>query len=251
MKSLIKAIDVLEALAQAEELELGVTELSRRTGIGKVIVHTILRTYVDRAFVVQNEDSKRYRLGDRLFELAGRRAEVSTPLSVARAHMRALLLAVQETVHFTVPSGNESVVLDIHESPQPVRFAGTLGQRAPLHCTASGKLFLAYGSEAFREQVLGGELAPFTDNTVIGVEAIRAELNDVRRQGYATDREEFLPQVNAVAAPVFDALGKCVAGIAVIGPAQRLRGDDLPTLSKTVMHTAAVISNQLKVASKS
>lgn len=246
MKSLIKAIDVLETLATTEEPEIGISEISRRTGIGKVIVHNIVRTFVDRGFIAQNDESKRYRLGERLFELTGRRTANLRPLAVAKPHLHELWLETQETVHFTVPSGTGSVVLDIHESPHPVRFAGTLGERAPLHCTASGKVFLAFGADAWCDGILAGDLALFTTNTLADAKSLRAELAIVRTRGFATDQEEFLQQVNAVAAPVFDASHKCVAAVAVLGPAIRLKQKDLLVLSESVMRTAAKVSAQLR-----
>lgn len=247
MKSLIKAIDVLEILAKTEEPEMGISEISRLTGINKVIVHNIVRTFVDRGLVAQNEKSKRYRLGELFFELAGSRAGNMRPLSLAKPYLHALWLETQETVHFTVPSGTGSVVLDIHESPHPIRFAGKLGQRAPLHCTASGKVFLAFGTGAWRDEILQGELTTFTPNTRINVKALHDELATVRSQGFSIDHEEFLQHLNAVAAPIFDANEKCVAAVAVLGPASRLLPNDLLTHSASVVRTANNISSQLKL----
>lgn len=245
MKSLGKSLDVLESLATSNEPELGVTELSKRTGIGKVIVHNILRTYLERGYVFQNPSTKRYALGDRLFALMARKSGKLRPLDVARPHMRSLSLATQETIHFTVPNSTDAVVLEIVESPQPVRFAGTLGERAPLHCTASGKLFLAFGSATLRDRVLAGEIPAYTPHTKTSALELDLQLADVRKRGYATDREEYLPHVSAVAAPVFNGREELVGAIAVLGPSLRLDEARLAELAARVREAAQAVSLQL------
>ena len=245
MKSLHKALDVLFALSSSQSSSLALSELSRIVNIDKVIVHRILRTFVERNVVVQDPATKRYRLGDQLIAMAGKRMASFKPLTLARPHLLALWNETQETVHFNVLSQDESTVVQVLDSPQAIRVAGTLGQKAPLHCTASGKIFLAFGTEALRERVLSVPLTRFTEKTVTEKEAVLTILDKVREEKCATDLEEYLPHAGAVAAPVFNRNGHCIAAVAVRAPIVRLDPERTKILAAAAIKTAQTIGEEL------
>lgn len=242
MKSLAKALDILDALAATPEGEAGVSDLSRETAIDKAIVHRVLRTLLERDVVSQDAASKRYRLGTKLVDWTGHRLATDRPLEIARPYLLQLWNACGETVHLTVPVGDRMLVLQVLESVQPIRVSARLGERVELHCTASGKLFLALMPE-LRERVLAQPLTRVTPHTIVDRRRLARALAEAARDGIAFDYEECLPYANAVAAPVLDAQGRCRAGIAVIGPAARLHGEALAKAAERVRATARAISD--------
>lgn len=242
MKSLHKALDVLDALAAFPKGEAGVSELARQTGIDKAIVHRVLQTLASRDVVAQDAASRRYRLGTRLVDWTGLRLAGDRPIELARPHLMQLWNRCGETVHFTVPQGVQVMVVQVLESVQPIRVSGRLGERVPMHCTASGKLFLALGSDELRERVLSQPLARITEHTIVRRKALQQELETIRRSGVAYDSEECVPHANAVAAPVLDASGQCRAGVALIGPSPRFTGKVLADAGRMLIDTAREIS---------
>lgn len=237
---------MVDALARAPDGEAGVSEIARETGLDKATVHRVLRVFLARGVVAQAGAGGRYRLGSTLDDWASRRQATQRPLELARPHLLSLWQRCGETVHFTAPVGDEVVVLQVLESEHQIRVSGRVGERVPMHCTASGQLFLAFGSPATRERVLAGPLAKVTARTVTRRAALLERFETVRRDGLALDLEECLPHANAVAAPVLDIAGRCLAAVVVIGPAARLSGKTLADTGQAAVQTAAALSQSLR-----
>lgn len=138
---------------------------------------------------------------------------------------------VGETCNINIPDGNAMRYLDRVEARWPLRLQLPIGTRVPLHCTASGKMFLGRLSPARRRQVVENlTLEPRTPNTITDSSKLMAVLDRVREAGYGADNEEFLEGMVAVAVPVTDAKGRLLATLALHGPTQRL------TLEKATTH---------------
>lgn len=141
-----------------------------------------------------------------------------------RHHVLSSLVAqMGETCNFTTLDGAGVLYLDRVEAPWHWRLTLEAGAHVPLHCTASGKLFLAFMSSEQRETMLRTiELHPITENSISTVQALRAECLTIREQGYAFDREEFVPGLVAMAVPVQDTQGEVRAALAVHAPVARM-----------------------------
>ena len=134
-----------------------------------------------------------------------------------------LVREVGETCNFTTLDGAAVLYLDRVEAPWPWRLTLDVGVHVPLHCTASGKLFLALMAQRKRKAMLEGiALAPMTERTLTSVSALEAECREVAERDYALDCEEFIPGLVAVAVPVRDAQGEVRAAIAVHAPVARM-----------------------------
>jgi len=228
-----------------EHPEMGVTELAQRLDLHKATVHRILFTLELEGFVQQNPATGKYRLGFRLFELGALAAEQISLRREALLSMQKLLDECQETVDLAVFDDGEMVYLEVLESPQPVKIAAKPGRRLPVHCTASGKAYLAYASEDEVEAVLAQGMEPCTPNTICDPEALREDLRLTRERGYSISREEFEVGINAVAAPVMDNGQQVVAVVAIAGPAYRLPPDRMAELGNAVQRTARELSHHL------
>jgi DNA-binding IclR family transcriptional regulator len=134
---------------------------------------------------------------------------------------------VGETCNFTTLDGVQVLYLDRVEAQWPLRLTLDVGSHVPLHCTASGKLFLAQMEKKERDAVIGQiTLTRMTANTITDADKLRAECEAIAKRGYSTDREEFIAGLVAVAVPVFDAAGKPRAAMAVHAPTARMTMED-------------------------
>jgi DNA-binding IclR family transcriptional regulator len=134
-----------------------------------------------------------------------------------------LVEQVGETCNFTTLDGAGVLYLDRVEAPWPWRLTLDVGAHVPLHCTASGKLFLAFMPPAKREAMFNTlDLLPITEHSISSVDALRRECEVIAERGYAFDREEFVLGLVAIATPVRDASGEVRAALAVHAPAARM-----------------------------
>jgi DNA-binding IclR family transcriptional regulator len=228
-----------------EEDEIAITTLAKRLGLAKSTVHRLASTLTSAGFLEQNRDTGRYRLGVALFELGAlvrRRMDVANE---ARPHLRELLEKTGETVQLGIADHHSVLYVYEMESRRAIRMAAAVGARAPLHCTAVGKVLLAFQSEDFIREVLDRGLTAFTGKTIIRREAVLALLDDVRSREYAIDDEESEPGLRAIAAPVRNHNGIVIAALGVAAPVQRMNKKTMQTTVPIVMAIAEAVSARL------
>ena len=248
MKSLARGLQVLGRFT-TQTPEWGAAELARAIGVDRVMAWRTLRTLCAENFVIQDPVTKRYRLGTRVIELAGGILANLDPFADAKPYMAALWQETQETVRFILQSGTMIVVANVLECPQSVRIVGNIGRRVPMYCTAAGRVFLAFGSEMLRQEVLKVPLVAQTAHTLTDPDVIRAQLEVIRRDGVAIDEQEMTEHASAIAVPVFDrGDDEPVACIAVMGPSARLTRTRLDALAPRMRDVGRSISQALGCA---
>jgi len=132
------------------------------------------------------------------------------------------------------------------ESSQTIRMISYVGKRAPLHCTALGKVMLAYLPEGERKKILEDrELPRLTENTITDKRELEKELNKVKKQGFALDRGENEKDVRCIAAPIRNHQGKVIAAISISAPIFRIDKNVQNNLKKALMETSRKISKRL------
>ena len=157
--------------------------------------------------------------------------------------LRQLVADVGESCNLTALSGSEVMYLDRVETPAPLRFYLHSGSRVPVHCSASGKLFLAGMTPAQRQRLLGHTpLEAFTPKTLTDLGALEEEIRQVKRQGFALDNEEFLPGLMCVAVLVPSAQGSSNLCVAVQAPVLRLTPERCLQLLPALQRAAQAIS---------
>jgi DNA-binding IclR family transcriptional regulator len=189
--------------------------------------------------------TERYRLGFGLIRLAGAAMAGLDLVSTARPVLEELGEKTRETVTLGVVSGEEVVSIDQVTGTRSIVSVSWVGKRTALHSTSTGKVFLAFMSEADRERRLAARLEPSTKRTIVDPDQLRAQLAEVRRRGYAQTLEELEEGLNAVAAPIRQASGEIVAALSVSGPAFRMRPVDLPRIGRLTMVAAGTVSRRL------
>jgi IclR family acetate operon transcriptional repressor len=244
VQSVDRTLDVLESLASRRGAT-GISELSALVGLHVSTVHRLLATLVDRGYVRQDPDSSRYHLGSRIFTLASA-ADLHLDLRlVARPYLERMMRNSGETANLVTVSGGEVVYLDQVASLHLVKMFTAPGMRAPLYCTGTGKVMLAFKDREFAEPVLAAPMRRFTPKTIVTRSGLESELATIRKNGYCVDNEEMEEGVRCLAVPIFDRRNDCIGAMSVSGPTTRMTPERVEKLSITARAIASELSRQL------
>jgi len=213
----------LLGLLAAEGRALTLAELALRLGLPKATAHRLCAQLLEGGHLARDTDARAFTVGPALRRLAFDTLNHGVVRGLRHQVLAALVAQVGETCNFTTLDGTQVLYIDRVEAQWPLRLTLDVGSRVPLHCTASGKLFLAHLPEAQRDTLIERlPLEPMTPNTLVSAEALKAECARIVQQDCSYDREEFMAGLLAVAVPVRDAEGRVRAAIAVHGPTARL-----------------------------
>jgi IclR family transcriptional regulator, KDG regulon repressor len=245
LTSVHNAARVLRAFS-VQDRELGVSDLARRLGLAKSVVHRLLRTLVDEHLLEQDVDTGRYRLGIKLYELgvavsshADLHAAVIPPID--ELHHR-----TGDSVHVAILDGAEVVYVERREAQRTLQPLGEVGHRSFAHSTATGKVLLAHLRPAELDRAVGStELPALTPHTITDPARLRQELAAVRERGYAENREESRISLSSVAAPIRGETGAVIAAVSVVAVSDRLSGESRRRYTAATLDTAAEISDRL------
>jgi IclR family transcriptional regulator, KDG regulon repressor len=239
-----KAGDLL-ALYDRDHTEWGVREVAAKLKMAKSSTHDLMTSLAKLGFLNKTEDN-RYRLGWRLVTLSETLLATTELRKEARPVIEELAAQYQETIHLAVLDDTQAVYVDKLEGRQAVRVELTsLGARLYAHCSALGKVLLAYCSEEEVKRIIQTAGLPrFTANTITDKEELQQTLLKVRKQGYAYDLEEILPDLCCIAAPIYNHKGQVIAAISMSIPTYRFRRSQTE-LRECVMRAAKKISKQL------
>lgn len=234
--AVLKVFGLLQALT--ERSETGISELSVRLAMPKATVYRFLQTMVTLGYVRQEPDSERYGLTMRVFELGAKALQYPELVDLAKNHMQILADKTGETVHLGTLIDSEIIYVHKVDSRHMLGMYSKVGRRAPLHCTAIGKVLMAWEDPERRGLILqGADFKPFRDNTITQLDAFEAELARVKAQGFGEDREEFDDHIRCLGVPIFDRLDRPIAGLSISFPT--FRYDDARQGEVVAMLTAA------------
>ena len=242
----VRAMDALELLASSGQ-PMGAAEVASHLGIPRNGAFRLLTSLRSCGYVEQDAETRKYWLGLKLFQLGNAVFGGQDIRRLAFPVLEKLRNRFQETVNLALLDGEQVLYVERIESPRSLRTATAIGTRAPLYCTSLGKAILAHLPPQQVETILSsGPLAARTGNTITDPQKLLAELELIRRRGYALDEEENMIGVRCVSAPIFDSLGTVLAAVSVSGPAQRIaehiaQGE----IASHVMNAARQISERL------
>nr|WP_230625711.1 IclR family transcriptional regulator [Cupriavidus necator] len=241
----LRLFGLLEVIAEKDQA-FNLQALVEETGLPKPTLHRMLQQLEAAGLIQRNGDGRQYGTGLRLRRLAENLLLNSTSHGARHMVLRRLVEEVGESCNLTAFSGGEVLYLDRVETAAPLRFYLHPGSRVPAHCSATGKLFLAQLAPAQRQRLLGHvELERYTQNTLTDHAQLEAELERVKRDGYAMDDEEFLPGLLCIGVlvPAADG-GKSNLGLALQAPVMRVARDKvlqlLPALQRAAGALAAI-----------
>lgn len=239
-KTLLKGLVLLETMADNDKSS-GVTELANQLSLSKSNVHRLLQGLVHQGFARKQEDTGRYELTMKLWELG---AKVFRRLDLRREalpYMQLLADETLETVHLSILDGTDVLYIEKIDSPQPVRAYTTVGGRSPAVCVATGKVMLAWADQNTVANATE-TLHPHTPRSIVTAEELHRQLRQIRTIGYAVNSGEWREQVVGVAAPLRDATGSVVGALGISGPSERLTDDVISNSVPRLIELATMIS---------
>jgi DNA-binding IclR family transcriptional regulator len=240
-----RSLRLLSALTAAGRA-LSLAELASALELPKATAHRLCSQLLASGYLTREVDERLFIAGPALRQLALDTLNHDTVRGLRHVVLSDLVQQIGETCNLTTLDGASVLYLDRVEAPWPWRLTLGVGVHVPLHCTASGKLFLAFMPEAQREALLAElPLQRLTANTLTTRKALRAECVQIAERGWSADREEFILGLIAVAVPVFDADGAVRAAIAVHAPGARMSLDSAKAKLPALQAAAAKISRLL------
>ncbi len=249
INSIDRALDIL-LLLQQEGREMGVTQISSALGIYKSTVHRTLATLERKGFVQQNPDNGKYWLGIRLYSL-GMLIRERLPLkNIAYPYAKELSERFDEVVHISILDKNavaypKHIIIDkIQGRQQVLSLTPPVGSSAACHSAAVGKCLIAFSPRSYLQRFIGNPLPAYTDRTICNWDKLLAELETIRRRGYAVDDEELELGLTCVAGPILDRHSGIIAALSLSGPTTRVRAR-FEEIVAEVMRTTRAISASL------
>ena len=248
IQSLQRALGVLEVVAN-NHAPMGSTEISRKVGLHPSTTHHLLQTLTSRGYLAQDEQTREYYVGSKVFQVAALAWNEANLLKLAAPTLADVAQYSGETSHLSLITQNEITVIHKVEGKDPIRVSARVGYPSPAHCTANGKILLSsFPKDQLKEFLTENELRPFTPNSVTSIELLERELSRVRAQGYAVDNQEFKIGVRCIAAPLRNFTGQVIAAIGITGPAWRMTEDRMPDLAEYLTSVARRLSRGLGYA---
>lgn len=246
MTSVHKAIRILREFSQNEP-ELGISQLSRRLGIAKSTVSRLIHILCAENMVVQNPETRKYHLSLTAFEIGSVVYNEMELCQIAFPMLKKMLSTVQAAIQMVTYDNGGIIYLVKLPEHRDGKILNVMGKRVPAHCTASGKVMLAFQDEHEINRVMSHNLKAFTHKTITCPDKLRLELQTIRKRGYAVSHDEFNQGMSSVAVPVFNDYDAIIASICILRPTGQITDANIPPLLKEMKMYSRLITEQLGV----
>ncbi len=246
VQSLVRALALLNRIAESVEGGATLTELAQQVGLPPSTAHRLLTTLEQERYVRFDHEGRLWSMGVQAFATGSAFTKSRSLVGLARPHMRELMEDSGETVNLAVEDEGQAVYLAQVECRQMMRAFARPGSRVPLHCSAVGKAILSGASARRFATILRRHGMPrLTERTITTPPSLRAGLEAARSAGYFVDDEEHAVGLRCVSAPVFDETGAVVAAISASGPMARIVDARVAPLGASVRRTARAVSAEM------
>ncbi len=209
-------LDILDALARSDE-PMRMTDIANRLGTTKPRIYRHLRTLVNLDYVTQEPDTERYLIGSRLVQLGSAVANRFSLLDVSRPVMRRLRDALGHTVVLSRFMSGKIFAIERVDAASVFVFGTTIGAPLGLHCSAQGKIALAFGPADLLDTVIRSGLKASTSRTIVNAERLRREIELIRKRRWAVAPGETLTGLNGIAVPLQERNGDLIGTLAILG----------------------------------
>ncbi|MDC7125718.1 MAG: IclR family transcriptional regulator [Spirochaetales bacterium] len=246
-QTVAKALGLLELLSKHKELSA--SQIIEKTEIHRSSAYRLLGTLQQLGYVRKNEHNGVYSLSPKILTLAQSVSESKDIKQIANPFIEELQKTTEETVHLAILDNDTLVYLDKRESTKNLRVAmnSKTGNHAPLYCTGIGKVLLTGMPEhQLMEYLKNTKFVKYTQFTVSGIQELLTELDLIKQQGYAEDKEEHEEGVYCIAAPVYDTDKNVVAAFSVSMPAVRRENVLKKDVIRHIKNTSEKISEAIR-----
>lgn len=238
IQSVDRALDILECLCLKNSYKLG--DLAEACSLNKTTAFHILKTFEARGYVEKSYDTQVYKLGWKGFELFAGLYQNIDVKPIIIPYMERLRDLTDETVTLNYFAKIDNYYTSINfiqlESSQSLKYSSKIGEHSPIHCTAAGKVrFLGYSKSMLEEQLRNTPFDPYTEHTVTDREVFLTQLDEIRKNGYCIEKEEYLPGICSVAVPMFKYTGRVIYALSVNVPSLRASDDRLKEIAAIMM----------------
>jgi DNA-binding IclR family transcriptional regulator len=245
INSILRASNVLRCFL-GEKSHFKISEIARQLKLDRSTTYRILLSLEKCGLVEKDQKTGEYSLGLSTFEIGNTYLRRMDFIKISKPIMTELSLKVQETIHLAVISDTEIVYVDKVDSPRTLGVMSKIGQRAPVYCTALGKVLLAFQPENEQSRIIRKiRLTPLTPRTITSKEKLVEELKAIRKQGYSLDHREIEGEVECIGAPIRDHLGNVIAALSISGPQKKIGTPQERQFVSSVVKATALISSKL------
>lgn len=249
IRSVIKAFDVIDYMALSEK-ELGVTEISEALNYGVSATYHLLNTLKECNIIEQNETTKKFKLGLKLWQIGMRAYEQNDISIILKPYLRKLKELTGETSNLTILDNNQIVYIAQEESNRLLKMFTKIGVSAPLHCTGAGKILLAYQPESKQDHILDSiELTKYTNKTITDKDKLMEEIDLIKKQGYGLDDEEREIGVSCIGAPIFGVNNEIISCISISGPKSRFTKENKDRWIKMILDVSKEATDYIRTIS--
>ncbi|MCL6479342.1 MAG: IclR family transcriptional regulator [Peptococcaceae bacterium] len=245
VNSVLKAFNLLEIISR--EKQIGISELARKSSLSKTTTARLLATLKRAGVVNQRPENQHFFLTTKLFELGSRGLDVVGLRSQAQPLIEDFIKEENKTVMLSVLSDLNVTIIGKFEAAQEIfRVITSVGDRAPIHCSANGLAITAFLDPERRAHVINNNVyTKYTPKTITDPESMERKLAETRERGYALEFEERHPGICAVAAPVFDSYDNVVAAVSVPRMVATISEAELAELGRKLVGLAERISRRI------
>lgn len=238
-----KACDVLALISNTKGGCL-LKEIAAKLSIPRTTALRITETLLAANYLARNETGA-FTLGPSLVQLGVKALDHLDIRGFARPVLQALSQETGESSHLAMLTGDRSMLVEVADSPHPIRIASRPGTLVELHCSSTGKIFLALSVAEPRTFIQTLELTKHTGHTDTTIDNVLASIEETRKNGYAMDEEEFMKGVRCMAAPVNNAFGKTIAAIGITASTSTFTKAKIRTMAEKLQRAAAEISSSM------
>lgn len=245
VKSANRVLDVFETLG-AWDMGMTHSKLAEHLGIPKSSLTQLLKTMVQRSYILFNSEDRTYHIGPRVEALAGRKREILDLTNIIQPFLERITAATGESTFLNLLSGDMAQLTARVIGPQPLVTVLTLGQMVPLYATAGARAILAFLPAEMREDYLERtELKAFTPNTVTSTEKLRDELERVRHERVSVSSDELFLGITGIAMPVLSDSGHSLGSVVVSMPTMRFNKQSRVAITDSLREHIEMLQAQL------
>lgn len=241
---LVRAITLLELIATHAD-GIGVREAARQTGIDRSAVSRILTHFEELGYAQQERERGMYAAGPRLFSIVAALSERDSLAKAAEPLLKDLVSRFNETCYAVARVGDTLVYRAKVDCDNTIRYVIELGKPFPLVSGASGMAILTGMTPEEREAIVRQPLVAHTDDSITDRDELRAQIANDLEVGYSYSPGRWVPNGGGIAAPFFDASGRCAGAITLSSPMDRMRRLDIPEVGAAVREAARLMSERL------
>lgn len=244
MKTLDRFFKIIELLENDNNLKL--QDISNMLNINKSTVYRFISVMLKYNLVKKNEENGKYSLGLRFLNIATKIIDSIDIRGIAHPYLTELEKITGEAIHLTTFDGKNVVYIDKIESEKPIRMYSKIGNIAPMHCTAVGKVILTFQKkEKINEIIKKIKLVRYTKNTITNEKEFRNCLEEIRKRGYAVDDSEYEEVICCIAAPIRDYSKRVNSAVSISAVVSRMNFSDLLSFKDVLLEKSSLISESL------